>query len=181
MIYIVGLGNPGAKYQNTRHNAGHMLIDHITSSKIKAPSSKLFKTDCYMNTSGKFIKKLFNSNRQLKAENLYIAHDDLDISLGKFKISFGRGPKVHNGIGSIEDALGTNEFWRIRIGVDNRKSEGEKDGFEDENSLSKSKNSQQANKLTGEQYVLSLFDQHEVTLLRDSFGAIEQRLSQLQS
>ena len=87
------------------------------------------KTDCYMNESGKFISKLVNSrNSQIK--NLLIIHDDLDIPLGKFHIQFASGPQLHNGIESVEQHLKTNpsfakasegkDFWRVRIGVDNR-------------------------------------------------------------
>ena len=72
-----------------------------------------------MNVSGKFVKKHVPSS-MLQA--LHIVHDDLDIPLGKFKIQFGTGPKLHNGILSIEEELETNEFWRIRIGVDGRPS-----------------------------------------------------------
>ena len=55
-----------------------------------------------------------------KIENLVVVHDDLDIPLGSFKIQFGRGPKDHNGILDIEEKLGTKDFWRVRIGIDNR-------------------------------------------------------------
>ena len=72
-----------------------------------------------MNQSGIFVKKLIE-NRKLKTENLIIAHDDLDIPLGKFHIQFAVGPQLHNGLESIEDHLHTKDFWRVRIGIDNR-------------------------------------------------------------
>jgi PTH1 family peptidyl-tRNA hydrolase len=72
-----------------------------------------------MNDSGSFVKQLVDQYK-LDLSNLYIVHDDLDIKLGEYKIQFGRGPKDHNGILDIEAKLGTKDFWRVRIGVDNR-------------------------------------------------------------
>ena len=97
----------------------------------------------FMNESGKMIYDLrysgfFNTPPESPPklggeqkggyESLYIAHDDLDIKLGEYKIQFGVGPKVHYGVQSVEQALGTKEFWRIRIGIDNRSfpEDGEK-------------------------------------------------------
>ena len=60
------------------------------------------------------------NHKSLIMNHLIIIHDDLDIPLGKFKIQFGKGPRLHNGVLSVEQALGTKEFWRIRIGIDNR-------------------------------------------------------------
>jgi PTH1 family peptidyl-tRNA hydrolase len=125
MKLIVGLGNPGEKYKNNRHNIGHMFVDYLinklTDSQIN--KFKLYKTDCFMNLSGKFVKKIisnFNPPAGGQISNLIVVHDDLDIPLGKFKIQKGTGPLLHNGIESIENALGATDFWRIRIGVDNR-------------------------------------------------------------
>ncbi len=114
MKILIGLGNPGPKYQNNRHNAGHMFIDFLRN---KNSELKTIKTDCFMNVSGAFVKKQVKS---YTLQDLYVVHDDLDIPLGKCKIQFGTGPKLHNGILSVEEELGTSEFWRIRIGVDNR-------------------------------------------------------------
>ena len=121
MILIVGLGNPGKKYLNNRHNVGHMfmnfLISKLTDSQISG--LKLAKTDDFMNLSGVFVKKLVR-NSGSEPENLTIVHDDLDIPLGKFHIQFASGPQLHNGLESIEQHLNTKDFYRIRIGVDNR-------------------------------------------------------------
>lgn len=122
MKILIGLGNPGPKYQNNRHNAGHMFIDFLRN---KNSELKTIKTDCFMNVSGAFVKKQVShsaSSGQASStlQDLYVVHDDLDIPLGKCKIQFGTGPKLHNGILSVEEELGTSEFWRIRIGVDNR-------------------------------------------------------------
>ena len=126
MILIVGLGNPGKKYIDNRHNAGHMFADYLyenQKSKIKSQNYnskvKIIKTDCFMNQSGIFVKK-FIENRKLKIENLFVVHDDLDIPLGKFHIQFAVGPQLHNGLESIEDHLHPKDFWRVRIGIDNR-------------------------------------------------------------
>ena len=128
MKVLVGLGNPGLKYKNNRHNVGHMFVDYcIKKLRITDYGLKCVKTDTFMNSSGVFVKKLMR-NSQFVIDQLFIAHDDLDIPLGKCKVQFGTGPKLHNGIGSIEHELGTNEFWRIRIGVDARSPEKWIDG-----------------------------------------------------
>lgn len=120
MILIVGLGNPGSKYVNNRHNVGHLFINYLAGlESLRVNELKLIKTNCYMNESGKFVSKLANSqNSQIK--NLIIVHDDLDIPLGKFHIQFASGPLLHNGLESVEKHLKTKNFWRLRIGVDAR-------------------------------------------------------------
>ena len=75
-----------------------------------------------MNRSGEAVKKLVNKYK-VQSTNLYVIHDDLDIPLGKYKIQKGRGPKEHRGILSIEQSLGKKDFWRVRIGVENRSSD----------------------------------------------------------
>ena len=131
-MIIIGLGNPGKKYENNRHNVGKMFIDYISQkSKVKSQkfnlTLKTFKTNCFMNESGKEVAKIIK-NLKLKIRNLIVVHDDLDIPLGKFRIDFGKGPKLHNGLKSIEQTLKTKDFWRIRIGVDNRQKTGWVDG-----------------------------------------------------
>lgn len=135
MKLIVGLGNPGEKYKNNRHNVGFMVVDEL--AKLNLPEVVLFKPQKFMNRSGVEVKKLQVRNLQ----DLYVIHDDLDIELGKFKISFGKGPRVHNGLLSIYEQLGTKDFWHVRIGIDNRL----KTGF----------------KGTGEEYVLQNFRPEE--------------------
>ncbi|MCX6704934.1 MAG: aminoacyl-tRNA hydrolase [Candidatus Woesebacteria bacterium] len=128
MKLVVGLGNPGEKYKNTRHNAGFLVAEElqkqITKSKSQIPNKAqilIFKSKNFMNDSGNFVKKLIN-RYSLSTNNLFVIHDDLDIPLGSYKIQFGTGPKVHNGVNSVEQELGTKDFWRIRVGVDNRSS-----------------------------------------------------------
>lgn len=134
MKILVGLGNPGPKYQNNRHNVGHMFVDFVNEQvksqklKVKSFDAKFIKTNCFMNVSGKFVSSCVTRYKIQVSRDLYVVHDDLDISFGKFKIQFGNGPKLHNGILSIEDELGTNDFWRVRIGADARKPEDRIDG-----------------------------------------------------
>jgi len=135
MILIVGLGNPGIKYKKTRHNVGFLTIDNlqkinqlppwhfekkfdseISQGKINQKKVTLAKPQTYMNNSGVAVKKLIR-NLKLKIENLIVIHDDLDLVLGKFKLQKGRGSAGHKGVKSIIDALGTKDFWRLRIGI----------------------------------------------------------------
>lgn len=155
MKLVVGLGNPGKKYLNNRHNVGHMVIDFLNSKKIA--SYKLSKTDCFMNVSGGFVRKQMEGNG-VHPEELYVVHDDLDIPLGMFKIQFASGPKVHNGITSIEETLGTDQFWRVRVGVDARPLK------------------HQGGRATGEEYVLSDFNAEELKALDDVFARVATRL-----
>jgi len=145
MKLIIGLGNPGSKYIHNRHNAGHLLVEAIGEG---------LKTNTFMNDSGKFVKK----NKPKDLNDLYIAHDDLDIRLGQYKIQFGVGPKVHYGIQSIENELGTKDFWRIRIGVDNR----------DPN-----------NRTPGEEYVLQDFSSEELKILEEVYAKIRDDIAKI--
>lgn len=119
MKIIVGLGNPGIKYENTRHNVGYMVIDKLKTQMSNVKTIIAVKTNVFMNESGGTVKNLIKDYR-LNTKDIYIIHDDLDISLGQFKIQFAKGPKVHNGVASVEEALGTEEFWRVRVGIENR-------------------------------------------------------------
>jgi len=152
MKLLIGLGNPGTKYLKNRHNAGHMLADRVRDTGFVVK-----KTDCFMNDSGKFVNKI-TTNYELPTTNLYIAHDDLDLKIGSYKIQLGVGPKVHYGIQSVEKELGTKDFWRIRLGVDNR----------DLN-----------NRISGEEYVLQDFTSEELGILDKVYEEIRNNLSQL--
>ncbi len=142
MTTLVGLGNPGEEYRNTRHSIGHLVVDEIASllsisfesakkthSKV-ARSKKVFllvKPETFMNESGKAVAATlayysdFNTaDRDQELSELFVIHDDLDIPLGEFKVQFGTGPKVHNGLLSLYQHLKTKQFWHVRIGVDGR-------------------------------------------------------------
>ena len=129
---IVGLGNPGDKYQATRHNAGFWFVDAIaaqTNSKLtidakmfghvgKLDADKwLLKPTTFMNGSGKAVAALANYYKILPSEIL-VAHDELDLPTGSAKLKFGGGHGGHNGLRDIHVALGTADYWRLRLGID---------------------------------------------------------------
>ena len=180
MKIIIGLGNPGVEYQSTRHNAGVMLVDKIYESKFmnyeygfrrkkdivvyESDTVVLVKTSSlFMNESGRIIQELRHTmgiqlgNDGQTIDQLYVAHDDLDIKLGDYKIQMGKGPKEHNGIKSVEDVLQTDKFWRVRIGIDNR-----------EPSFAKASE--------GEQYVLQKFMPDEKQIIDQVLSEVAQKL-----
>ena len=129
---IVGLGNPGDKYEATRHNAGFWFVDAIaaqTNSKLtidakmfghvgKLDADKwLLKPTTFMNGSGKAVAALANYYKILPSEIL-VAHDELDLPTGSAKLKFGGGHGGHNGLRDIHAALGTADYWRLRLGID---------------------------------------------------------------
>jgi len=118
MKIIIGIGNPGEDYAKTRHNVGHMFIDEL--QKLKIPGVVTKKSDVFMNQSGDFVNSQMSHYPGATTSDLYVIHDDLDIPLGQYKIQYDKGPKDHNGLNSIDGALGGNEYWHVRIGVDNR-------------------------------------------------------------
>lgn len=134
---IVGLGNPGKQYQNTRHNVGFMVVEEVArrlatldwrlEKKFKAEVAVtgdmiLVKPQTFMNCSGEAVRAVMNFYK-LSAERVIVVHDDLDISQGSVKAGMEKGPKVHNGLTSIEQQLGTNHFWRVRVGIETRTPE----------------------------------------------------------
>ncbi len=136
MYLIVGLGNHEKQYHTHRHNVGFMFVDyllnefknsrfkteHAQSSIIYHLSSKILlaKPQTFMNKSGIAVSKLMSFFKLEPTEQLIVVHDDLDIPLGKFHIQKGTGPLMHNGLSSIEQRVGTKDFWRVRIGIENR-------------------------------------------------------------
>jgi PTH1 family peptidyl-tRNA hydrolase len=116
MYIVVGLGNPGTEYENTRHNAGRMAADFISNNLSKADSEvKVVAIDSFMNRSGNAVAKFIKSEKA--ASKLIVIYDDLDLPLGSIRVSYDRGSGGHRGIESIVKALGTAKFIRIRIGV----------------------------------------------------------------
>ncbi len=110
---VVGLGNPDKAYEGTRHNVGK---DLLASLKDKLPAkAKVKELNVYMNNSGGPIKKLVTSKKA--AEKLIVLHDELDLPLGRVKVSFGSSAGGHNGVRSIENALKTKDYVRVRIGI----------------------------------------------------------------
>jgi peptidyl-tRNA hydrolase, PTH1 family len=114
MNLIIGLGNPGEKYENTRHNIGSRIIEEL--EPLALTKLILAKPTTFMNESGKAVKSLARRYK-VKADDLIVIHDDIDLPLGKIKISQGSGSAGHKGVGSIIENLGTKDFIRIRIGI----------------------------------------------------------------
>lgn len=130
---IVGLGNPGAKYVDTRHNAGFWWLDRLASRhaglfrseakffaevcRIRADGEELWllKPSTYMNASGRAVAALTNFYK-IGVDEILVAHDELDLPPGALRLKRGGGHGGHNGIRDIASALGA-DFWRLRIGI----------------------------------------------------------------
>lgn len=128
MYLIVGLGNPGKKYEKTRHNIGFRVIDKLESlDQAQDENVCLLKPDNYMNNSGKVIQE-YLSYYKIPTSNLIVIHDDIDLIFGDIRISKDSSSAGHKGVQSIIDELKTQDFTRIRIGINqqNRKQETEK-------------------------------------------------------
>ncbi len=130
---IVGLGNPGPKYETTRHNIGFLAVDHLadrldlplTQQKFHgryatgfAGSEKvtLLEPDTYMNVSGKSVQAAA-AFFQIDPEHIIVVHDELDLDPGSLKVKVGGGHGGHNGLRDIVSKLGSNDFVRIRLGI----------------------------------------------------------------
>jgi len=131
---IVGLGNPGEEYIETRHNMGRIVLDSFVKTnklkdwqedkklkalkveaKIRGSKVLLIKPETFMNKSGEAVKSLIKSKKA--AETLIVIHDDLDLPLGKIKISFNKSSGGHKGVESIMRAVKTEAFIRLRLGI----------------------------------------------------------------
>ena len=115
MKLVVGLGNPGEKYENTRHNTGRMMVGLIEKKIDPKNKIKFITPDTFMNNSGPAVAKALAGKKALK--DLIIIYDDIDLPLGKMKISFNRSAGGHRGLHSVIRALKSEEFLRIRIGI----------------------------------------------------------------
>lgn len=137
MKIIVGLGNPGDKYKNTRHNAGFLALDYYLEGKeaIKCQSkfggniceihfhaTKTFfiKPQSFMNKSGEVVKEICSFYKVDFTKDLLVIHDEIDLKFGYYKLAHDSSPAGHNGVKSIIDNLGTQEFSRLRIGIETR-------------------------------------------------------------
>lgn len=150
MKLIVGLGNPGDKYENTRHNIGFMALDHFLkdfapmkqtiwqiSKKFKSQIAEiewnrkngevekviLVKPTTYMNNSGMAVK-LLTDFYKIALDDLWILHDDVDFPAGSMKIRFGGASAGHRGITSLIETLGSDKFWRFRLGIGRPRENG---------------------------------------------------------
>jgi len=165
MKLIVGLGNPGRRFAKTRHNVGFLMADHFAggkkwqeSKKAKAlytritadgEKAELLKPTTFMNSSGSSVAYAKKKHPEMEAKDILIIHDDLDIVLGKFKLQFGRSAAGHKGVQSVIDALGTKDFWRLRLGI-GAPPEG----------------------VTGEDYVLEKFHREELKILKNTLEEV---------
>lgn len=141
MRLIVGLGNPGKKYEKTRHNLGFMVVDELARKWTKGeitweddkrfksytlapnPYTLLVKPQTYMNNSGMAVVKLCNNLAIEQFSNLWVIHDDLDIPVGRIKISKGKGTGGHHGVESVIQALSSTDFVRFRLGIARSKAD----------------------------------------------------------
>lgn len=157
MYLIVGLGNIGEEYEKTRHNAGFMFVDKLAGEEQFLKNFTLVKPQTMMNDSGRAVRKIMDFYK-LGIDDVVVVHDDLDIAFGEYKIQKDKGPKVHNGVLSVEQCLGRTDFWRVRIGIDNRQPG--------------------VNYGTGADYVLSNFSKVEVKELNVLFEEIVKELAE---
>jgi len=172
MFLLAGLGNPGSKYTGTRHNIGFMMLDYLASkynltfvdSKYQASQVKtvlwqssmiLLKPETYMNLSGTAVAAMANFFK-IENTNIFVVHDDLDLELGRIRISAGGGDGGHKGIRSIISSLGTKDFTRLRIGI-----------------------GRPALPIPPERYVLSKFDAEELALIEQQLPLAEEGLQLL--
>jgi len=137
MFLIVGLGNPGEKYQKTRHNAGFLVLDFLYSGfesdkyadakvkkyEIEKKEVIFVKPETFMNDSGKSVSYI-KEKYEIEDENILVIYDDLDLPFGEMRVSFDRGDGGHNGIKSIASHLGSKAFTRVRIGIAPKDEEG---------------------------------------------------------
>jgi PTH1 family peptidyl-tRNA hydrolase len=132
MFLIIGLGNPGLKYQNTKHNFGFLLADQIVENyqlqpqgikfggqvfagKIINQKIILVKPQEYMNNSGSSVLEAAQFYK-IPVDNIIVLHDDLDLALGRIKAKIGGGNGGHNGLKDIDEKIGKN-YYRVRLGI----------------------------------------------------------------
>ena len=133
---IIGLGNPGTKYQYTRHNIGFRILDYLADRyheswqakdmleyaeiKFDVHSILLIKPQTFMNESGKAIRQISDFYKLDTVKDILIVHDDKDLPLGTIRATESSSAAGHNGVQDIIDQLGNQNFHRIRIGVESR-------------------------------------------------------------
>ncbi len=133
MYIIAGLGNPGSKYENTRHNMGFKAIDAMASEfgidvnrakfkgligegRIGSEKVILLKPQTYMNLSGQSVREIMNFYK-IPEENLIVIYDDFDLPIGSIRVRKSGGPGTHNGMKSVVQELGSRKFPRVRVGI----------------------------------------------------------------
>ena len=140
MKVIIGLGNPGKSYENTRHNIGFIVIDHFANTTnwknkwnalyteiiINNEKILLIKPQTFMNLSGNALIEFANFYK-IDLEDILVIQDDLDLEVGKYRLKINSSSGGHNGIKSIIERLGSNHFARLKIGISNNKEIDTKD------------------------------------------------------
>jgi len=131
MFYIVGLGNPGEKYRNTRHNIGRLVLEDMvddgwdknkganalyTRKTVGSEPVELVLPETYMNRSGETVRYLIDK-QEARLNEMIVIHDDIDLPFGEIKIAKSRGAGGNNGVTSIIKAINSKDFVRIRIGI----------------------------------------------------------------
>ena len=172
MYLIVGLGNPGKEYENTRHNMGFKVLNKL-SKKYNIPITKskfngkygtgiienekviLLEPQTYMNLSGEAIKPMLDFYK-VDYSNLLVIYDDIDVEPGKVKIRTKGGPGTHNGMKSVVKEIGTEEFPRIRVGI-----------------------GQPIIKLAMIDYVIGYVPEKELTILEEGIEKAEQAIEEI--
>lgn len=165
MKVIVGLGNPGPQYAETRHNIGFLLIDRVAEannlefrqkfqgllaeSSVKGDRIFLLKPQTFMNLSGSSVSELAHFYK-IAEDDILIIHDDMDLSFGKLRLRNQGSAGGHNGIKSILADLGTEKFWRLKLGVGRPPKDWDP-----------------------ARYVLSSFAEEEISVLGDLLGNAE--------
>lgn len=144
MKVIIGLGNPGKKYEHTRHNVGFLAVDFLLENfKLDGREFKndfhsqvweykngqdkilLAKPQTFMNNSGQAAAELANFYKLNPAKDLLVIHDDVDLPFKTWKPAAAASSAGHNGVQNIIDRLGTKDFYRIRVGVESRQNKNE--------------------------------------------------------
>lgn len=186
MKLIIGLGNPGKKYEKTRHNAGFLgadflrkewgfapfvsdkkMLAEISNGVINNEKVLIVKPQTFMNHSGESVQALLQFYK-LSPSDIAIIHDDLDIALGKFKVATASRAAGHNGVQNIIDTLGTQKFLRVRLGI------GKPTG-NDVNEL----NGATDDRLPSHDFVLQNFSPEELTELTKLFPEVKENLISL--
>jgi len=181
-MVLAGLGNPTDKHTFSRHNAGFLFLDWLSGKdewsdmknlflkhkKLSLLSHKdrmlidLIKPQTFMNDSGKAVAAFCNFYKINPKVDLILIFDDLDLEIGNWKVQVEKGPKIHNGVNSVEELLGTKKFKRIRIGVFNAVTRVNENG----------------EKLSGADYILQDFTKEELNLLHTKiFPQIKESLA----
>lgn len=187
MQFLFGLGNPGEKYELSRHNVGFITVAEIARQHVltispenmgKQPPFRLHpkqfceifkhedlifgKPQTFMNDSGKAVRatieyfdKTVKFGPQGTLPQLWVIHDDLDLEVGRYKIQFGTGPKVHNGLYSIDEYVKTDQYWHVRIGVDGRQGD---------------------RSMPGQKYVLGTFSETEKEVVEKAIAEVSQEV-----